>query len=201
MSEIVLFGTETSGHTQRVAAFLSILGVPWRLERTPAEMRRTPEFLAKNPFGQVPVLDDGELRLTDSNAMLVYLARRYDASDRWLPRDPIGEARVQKWLSVAAGEIAFGPARARAAKNWPSMDYDWDSAATLARRVLALLEAHLADRTHLAADHPTIADLAIYGYTKRAPEGDVPIDPYPSILAWHARIEAIPGFVPLPPVR
>src|SRR5690349_9950159 len=119
VNEIVLFGTETSGHTQRVAALLSILGLPWRLEKTPVEARRTPEFIAKNPFAQVPVLDDGDVRLTDSNAILVYLARRYDPSDRWLPRDPIGEARVQKWLSVAAGELAFGPARARAAKNFP----------------------------------------------------------------------------------
>lgn len=201
MREILLFGTDTSGHTQRVSAFLSILGLAWRLERTPAEARRTPEFLARNPFGQVPVLEDGELRLTDSNAILVYLARRYDASDRWLPRDPIGEARVQKWLSVAAGELAFGPARARAAKNFPRPEYDWQAASALAQRLFALLEAHLADRTWLAADHATIADLAMYGYTKRAPEGDVSLAPYPAILGWLARVEALPGFVPLPALR
>ncbi len=197
---IVLFGTETSGHTQRVAAFLSILGLSWRLERTPVEVRKTAAFLARNPFGQVPVLEDGELRLTDSNAILVYLARRYDASDRWLPRDPIGEARVQKWLSVAAGELAHGPARARAAKKFPHTSYDWEAAAAIAQRLFPLVEAHLADREWLAADHATIADLAMYGYTKRAPEGDVPLAPYPAILAWLARVEAIEGFVPLPPL-
>ncbi len=109
MADIVLYGTALSGHTQRVAALLSMLDLPWRLEHTPVEVRRTPEFLSLNPFGEVPVLRDGDVVLADSNAILVYIARRYDPHDRWLPSDPVGQALVQRWLSVAAGEVAFGP--------------------------------------------------------------------------------------------
>jgi glutathione S-transferase len=199
MEPIVLFGTQLSGHTQRVAALLSILELPWRLEDTPQEKRRTPEFLAKNPFGQVPVLRDGDVVLADSNAILVYLARRYDASDAWLPRDPIGEALVQRWLSVAAGEVAFGPAHARAARVFKRPGIDHGAAVVIAQRILALLDAHLAARTWAAADHATIADLALYPYTKVAPEGGVALDPYAAVRAWHARVEALPRFVPMPP--
>ena len=65
-----------------------------------------------NPFGLVPVLQDGEITLAESNAILVYLALRY-GEPHWLPRDPLGAARVEHWLSVAAGPLAAGPARAR----------------------------------------------------------------------------------------
>jgi glutathione S-transferase len=187
---IVLFGTAVSGHTQRVAALLAMLELPWRL---------TPEFLAKNPFGQVPVLQDGELVLADSNAILVYLARRYDASDTWLPRDAVGEAHVQRWLSVAAGELAFGPAKARAAKVFARTGIDVPAAIQLAHRTFALLEAHLHARSFVALPHPSLADLALYGYVKAAPEGDVSLAAYPEIRGWLARLEALPRFVPLPP--
>ncbi|MFX5530246.1 glutathione S-transferase family protein, partial [Acinetobacter baumannii] len=78
------------------------------------EHKREP-FLRLNPFGQIPVLDDNGTVIADSNAILVYLALRYDEAGRWLPRDAVKAAAVQRWLSVAAGEIAFGPARARLA--------------------------------------------------------------------------------------
>ncbi len=73
---------------------------------------KQPDFLQLNTFGQVPVLDDNGTVIPDSNAILVYLARRY-GGESWLPGDPVGAAAVQRWLSVAAGPIAFGPARAR----------------------------------------------------------------------------------------
>jgi glutathione S-transferase len=199
MDTIVLYGTTLSGHTQRVAALLTMLGLPWRLEQAPVEVRRTPEFLALNPFGQIPVLKDGDLVLADSNAILVYLARRYDRQDRWLPRDPIGEAHVQRWLSVAAGEIAFGPARARAAKVFGRPGIDRAAAIELAHKVLALLDAHLDGRSFVAATHPTIADLALFPYVFAAPEGDVSLGDHANVRAWLTRVAALPGFVPLPP--
>ena len=91
MSTIVLYGATLSGHSQRVATLLSMLGLGWRLEPTPPEQRRTPEFLALNPFAQIPVLRDGDVILSDSNAIMVYLARRYDREGRWLPEDPVGQ--------------------------------------------------------------------------------------------------------------
>lgn len=204
MSTMVLYGTELSGHTHRVSLLLTLLGLPFRLEHTPMEARRAPQFLALNPFGQVPVLVDpqpgGEIVLSDSNAILVYLARRYDPSDRWLPRDAVGEAQVQRWLSVAAGEIAFGPARARAARGFGRPGIDHAEAAALARRILALLDQHLDGRSFLAASGPTIADLAVYSYVRAAPEGGVPLDLYPWVIAWCERLEALPGFFRMPAI-
>src|SRR5689334_7210285 len=77
---------------------------------------KKPEFLAKNPFGQVPVLEDGEVTLADSTAILLYLAERYDEAGRFWPRTAEGKARVQRWLSIASGPLAFGPAAARRAR-------------------------------------------------------------------------------------
>src|SRR3569832_880793 len=111
---ITLHRMALSGHCHRVELFLSLLGVPYRLvdvDLAKGEHKK-PEFLAMNPFGQVPVLQDGDVTLGDSNAILVYLEAKY-APGQWLPRDPVGAARVQRWFSVAAGPVAFGPAAAR----------------------------------------------------------------------------------------
>lgn len=194
----VLYGTALSGHTHRVACLLDLLGLPWRLEDTPGDRRKTPEFLALNPFGQVPVLVDGDVVLADSNAILVYLARRYDRDDRWLPMDALGQARVQRWLSVAAGELAFGPARARAAKVFGRPGVDLAGATAVAERMLGWLDAELGRAPFVAGAHPTIADLALYAYVKRAPEGDIPIEPYAHVLAWLARLEVLPRFAAMP---
>ena len=189
-----------SGHSHRVELFLSLLGLA--VEPVDVDLvnraQRKPEFLAKNPFGQVPVIEDGEVTLADSNAILVYLNERYAPDpSRWMPRDPAALGRVQEWLSLAAGELAFGPAEARVIKLFGA-NYDYERAKTLASRLYAVMDPHLAARRFLAADHPTIADIAHYSYTAHAPEGGVSLTPYPNVRAWLGRIEALPNFVPMP---
>jgi glutathione S-transferase len=188
-----------SGHSHRVELFLSLLGLP--VEPVDVDLlkraQKEPAFLAKNPFGQVPVIEDGDTVVADSNAILVYLATRYDASGRWLPREPLAQARVQEWLSLAAGELAFGPADARLIKLFGA-NYDYARAQMLASRLYAVMDPHLATRRFLAAEHPTIADIAHYSYTAHAPEGGVSLAPYPHVGAWLGRIEALPNFVPMP---
>ena len=186
-----------SGHAHRVELFLSLLGLAFEkitVDLTRAE-HKGPSYLALNPFGQMPVIEDGELVVADSNAILVYLALTYDASDRWLPRDAIGAARVQRWLSVAAGQLASGPAAARVAVLFgrPVDQAQRDAAA----RLFALMEQHLATQDYFAAAHPTIADIALYSYTAHAPEGGVSLLPYPRLRQWVERIEALPHFVGL----
>jgi glutathione S-transferase len=181
-TELTLYGTVLSGHVHRVVLLLRMLKLPYRFVDAPRSARQTPEFGALNPLRQVPVLQDGNLVLADSGAILVYLARHYDTAGIWLPRDPVGEARVQRFLSLAAGELAFGPAAARG----------------VAARLLTFLEQHLAERPFLAAATPTIADLACYAYVARAPEGRISLAPYPAVGAWLARVEALEGFVPMP---
>ena len=199
MNEIVLYRFALSGHAHRVELLASLLGLRVRLVdvNLVAGEQKTPEFLRKNPFGQVPVIEDGEVTLADSNAILVYLAGRYDKSGAWYPREPLDAARVQRWLSVAAGLLAAGPATARLVKVF-GLPLDHARAVAVAGQLFAVLDEELAKQPFLVGSTPTIADVAIYSYTAHAPEGGVSLEPYARIRAWLARVESLPGFVPMP---
>ncbi len=197
---ITLHGTKLSGHAHRVELLLRMLRLPYAYRIAPAAVRIEPGFLTLNPLGQIPVLEDGSLVIADSNAILVYLAKRYDTDGRWMPDEPSAAAAVQRWLSIAAGELAHGPAAARSLALWNTPHgADPVRARAIAGRLLAFMDGHLAaPRAFLAVDHPTVADLACYSYVAHVPEGGIPLDPYPAILAWLARVEALPGFEPMP---
>ncbi|MCA1443328.1 glutathione S-transferase [Ensifer sp. IC4062] len=190
-----LYHHPLSGHAHRARLFLSLIGIEHELVLVDLAKKehKDPQFLALNPFGQVPVLDDGGTIIADSNAILVYLAKKTGRTD-WLPEDPEGAAAVQRWLSVAAGQIAHGPAQARLINVFKA-PYRPEEVIPRAHAILTLIEAALAGRSWIAADRPTIADVALYSYVASAPEGDVDLQPYANIRAWLSRIEALPGFV------
>jgi len=194
----ILHGTRLSGHTHRVQLFLHLLDLPYDFADSPADVRRAPAFRELNPLGQVPVLQDAGVVLADSNAILVYLAKRYAAGTAWLPEDPVGAARVQRWLSQAAGEIMFGPASARVTARFYDTGVPAALSQALAARVLGLMDGELAARDWLAGAAPTIADVACYSYIAHAPEGGIALEPYPRVQAWISRVQALPGFVPMP---
>lgn len=191
-----LYSHPLSGHAHRARLFLSLLGQPAEIIDVDlaARAHKTPEFLALNPFGQVPVLVDGDTVVCDSNAILVYLSKKLGRTD-WLPETAEGAAAVQRWLSVAAGDIAFGPAAARLVTVFQA-PIDAQAAIARAHGVLRRIDDALAGRTWIAADHPTIADVALYSYTARAPEGFVDLTAYANVRGWLARVEALPGFAP-----
>jgi glutathione S-transferase len=139
-----------SGHSHRAELMLALLGLPYELVDIDLGGRahEAPDFLAMNAFGQIPVLQDGDVTLADSNAILVYLAGTY--------------ARSHALLGVLQGHLESGA-------------------------------------PYLAADHPTIADVALYTYVAHAPEGGVSLADYPAVRAWLGRVEALPGFVPMVP--
>ncbi|UTV39877.1 glutathione S-transferase (plasmid) [Ensifer adhaerens] len=190
-----LYRHPLSGHSHRAQLFLSLLGVPHELIDVDLKARahKAPEFLALNPFGQVPVLDDEGTVIADSNAILVYIAKKLGRID-WLPEDPASAAKVQKWLSVAAGDIAFGPAAARLVTVFGA-NLDAEGAISRAHRVLAQIDAELAGHDFLVGARPTIADVALYSYVSAAPEGNVDLSDYAHVRAWLSRIERLPGFV------
>ena len=195
MQAIRIYHHPLSGHAHRVRLFLSLLQLPFEaveIDITKGEQKR-PEFLALNAFGQVPVMQDGDVTLADSNAILTYLALRYDSSGQWLPRDPVGAARVQRWLSVAAGPLVNGPGNARvnALFQRPHDARCGEIAHTLFKR----MDEHLATQAYLAGAQPTLADIALYTYTAHAPEGGVSLQPYAQLRAWLQRIEALPHFI------
>lgn len=196
---ITLYGFKLSGHSHRAELMLRLLGLPYAFQEVDLKTgaQKADGFLKLNPFGTVPVIDDAGTVVADSVAILVYLAQRYDPARTWLPADPVRAAEVQRWLSIAQGMLAFGPARARIVLKFGG-EYDLVAAQGLAQRLFTVLEAELAKRPFLAGDRPTLADVALYSYTAAAPEGGIALDAYPAINAWLDRIKALPGFVEMP---
>ncbi len=197
---IVLYSYALSGHCHRVELFLRLLDLPFEVHEIDLLQgeQRMPDFVALNRFSQVPVIDDEGTVVADSHAILVYLALRH-APESWLPRDPLGAARVQRWLATAAGPLARSAAVARVIHLF-KQDRDPADAVRDAHVLFGRVEATLADAGEpwLAGASPTIADLAMYTYTAHAPEGGIALDAYPLLRAWLARVEALPGFVPMP---
>ena len=191
-----LYHFALSGHAHRARLFMSLLGIPHELVEVDLKSaaQKTSEFLTLNPFGQVPVLDDDGTIIPDSNAILVYLATKLGRTD-WLPQDARGAAAVQRWLSVAAGDLAFGPAAARLVTVFGAK-FNPEDVIARAHVLLKRLEAHLANRDWLVGAQPTIADIALYSYLSSAPEGNVDLSAYPRVVAFLRRIEALSGFVP-----
>lgn len=196
---IKLYRAAISGHSHRVELFLSLLGLPFELVNIDlaAGAHKKPEFLAMNAFGQVPVIQDGEVTLADANAILIYLNARYAANAAlWLPVEPLAAAHVQRWLSVAAGQLAFGPSLARVIQLF-KLSASPDDAVARAHALFKIMEQQLGASTYLAGSKPTLADIANYSYVARAPEGNVSLVSYPNLRTWLTRVEALPGFVPM----
>src|SRR4051794_27110161 len=108
---MILYGFPLSGNTHKVRLLLAALRLQHeeRVVDVTAGAQKQPDFLALNPRGQIPVLVDGDTTVYDAQAILAYLARKYDPSGRWLPLDADGMGRVVAWLSFAANEIQNGP--------------------------------------------------------------------------------------------
>jgi glutathione S-transferase len=198
MSTIKLYRHALSGHSQRVQLFLSVLGLDADIidvDLGSGEHKKS-AFLQKNLFGQLPVLEDGDATLSDSNAILVYLAKKYDTKRQWLPQDAVAASEVQRFLSVAASKVAYGPASARLV-NVFGAGFDHKALITESHTLLSTLDAHLQGREWLATDNATIADIANYAYIAHAPEGGVSLEKYANISAWLQRVEGLSGFVPM----
>ena len=193
---IKLYRHALSGHSHRVELFLTLLGLEFDLVDVDlmAGEHKQPAFLALNPFGQVPVLVDGATVISDANAILVYLAERYDSEARWYPNDMVERAEIQRWFSVAAGPVANGPGAARLVTVFGA-GLDHEHAKTVANNLLHTLDGVLQERSFLVGPRPTLADIAGYSYIAHAPEGEVSLAPYPNVRAWLSRIESLNGFV------
>ena len=194
-----LYDAALSGNCHKVRLMLSLLGLDY--EKVPVNLQKqdhkTADHLARHPLGKVPALEDGEVAIWDSQAILVYLARKYDCTGRWLPSDPLRQAQVSQWLSVAVNEMFAGCALSRAIVKLGRAG-DLDAAQTLARNTLKVLDDHLAERDWLVGDGPTIADVAVYPYAGLVWEGKVDLEPYKAVRAWLKRVEALPGYVGMP---
>ncbi len=194
---IKLYRVPLSGHAHRVELMLSLLQLPTELVYVdmPNGAHKKPEFLVLNAFGQVPVIDDNGTILSDANAILVYLAKKY-GDGKWLAEEPLAAARIQRWLSVAAGQLAYGPASARLITVFGA-PLNAEEVIARSHALLKVMDGELASRPFLAGDSATLADIANYSYIAHAPEGNVSLQDYPNVRAWLERVEALPGFVPM----
>jgi glutathione S-transferase len=195
---MTLYDFPRSGHAHRIRLFLSIIGEIYEtvlIDMLKGE-HKDPEYRKLSPLGQVPTFVDGDTIITDSTAALVYLAIKH-GDERWLPRDAEGAARVQRWLSAASGEVYRGPVLARAGRRF-GRPVDLERAEAESKRLFKWMQQELADRTWLAADHATIADIAIYSYIRVSDEGELDLAPYPAILRWLEDVEKLDGFEAMP---
>ena len=198
MAELKLHDLELSGNCYKVRLFCALLGL--KPDIVPVDFlagahKRSP-LIDRNPFGEIPILEDGDVTLRDSQAILVYLARKY-GGEPWLPTEPAAMAETVSWLMVAENEIARGPNDARLHDKF-GYDLDVHLARRKAERILSLMEAHLKSRQWLVLDRPTIADIACMPYLALGHEGGVSLEPYPAIGAWIGRMNQIPGFISMP---
>ena len=199
---ITLYDFELSGNCYKLRLMMSILRVRYDIvpvDFFPGRQHKADWFLRLNPFGQLPVLKDDELVLSDSGAILAHLARKYDETRQWFPSDPATMAEVLRWHAVA-DDITASSSAARLALGF---DYDFDIAKTqaAAHRIFRLMDEHLwfGEREGhdwlCAPAHPTTADIACFPYVMLSEEGGIARQDYPALRRWTDRVRRIPGFV------
>jgi len=199
---ITLHDYELSGNCYKVRQLAAWLGVP--LNRVPVNLHpgrahKSPEFLALNPLGQVPVIVDDGFVLRDSQAILVYLANRHDGDGRWYPVDPQQRGQVTQWLAVAE-DLNRTASAARTHDTLGAQGIDVEAARAGACAVYRVLDDHLAERASagahwLVGDAPTIADIACFPYVALAQDGGLSLDAYPALRHWVWRFRHLPGFI------
>lgn len=198
---IKLYNYELSGNCYKLRLLMNILKLPYEsiaVDFYPGREHKSERFLDLNPFGQLPVLEDGDLRLRDAQAILVYLAAQYDKERKWYPADPVAMGKIAMWLAVA-DDITRS---ASAARLHDALGYalDIDKARADAHALFRIIDEHLADmevtgQQWLALDQPTIADIACFPYIAMSHEGDIMRDDYPAIRRWIERVRRLPGFI------
>lgn len=193
-----LYDLELSGNCYKIRLLLAFLGLEYELRAVDflAGEHKTDAFVALNPFGEIPIFEDEGLILRDSQAILVYLARKH-GGETWLPTAPDGLALVMQWLSTAANDVARGPNDARLHDKF-GYQLDVDLARNTAHQTLEIFDDHLRDKEWLELDRPTIADIACFPYISLSHEGGVALDDYPAVVSWIERIKTLPGFILMP---
>ena len=192
---MLLYTHPLSANAHKVKLLLGYLGIRYdeRDIDIPGGAQREPTFLAVSSLGQIPVLDDGAERLRDAQAILIYIAGKYDSARTWWPEDALTQGKIAQWLAFATLELQNGINLARLF-NLLGAPCDMAAAASQGEKTLILLEERLAERDWLETAGPTIADCACAPFPARAAEAGHDLADYPAVGAWLDRLRAIPGF-------
>ncbi|WP_426437024.1 glutathione S-transferase family protein [Bradyrhizobium genosp. P] len=197
---IKLYDSRLSGNAWKVRILLGNLGIP--LQRVtyalPEGKTYTPEFLAKNPLGKIPVveLDSGET-VFESNAILVY----FGTNTPFLPEDKLAKSRVMQWMFFEQAEVMMNLAQPRffigikkdKQANLDLIKSRWEAG----YKVLKIMDDHLAANAFFVGGRYSIADISLYTYASVAHEGEFEMQRFPNVLAWFERVRNQPGYVPL----
>jgi glutathione S-transferase len=200
---ITVHGFSPSGNCQKVRLLLEQLGREYRWVEVDivAGGTRTPEYLASNPNGKVPMLvaDDGRV-LVESNAMLFWLAE----GTPYLPNDSWQRAQALSWMFFEQYSHEPYVAVARFICGWTPIDSprreDLPRLRERGHQALAVMERHLASMPWFTGSDYGIADIALFAYTDVASDGGFDLAPYPAVRDWLARVRTTPGFVAMPPL-
>jgi glutathione S-transferase len=204
----MLYDYPLSGNCYKVRLLLSFLALDHEIRSVdffPGREHKSAQLLALNPHGQLPILRDGDLVLPDSAAILVYLARRYDAGASWYPHeDAVQLGMTSRWLAFADSITAT----ASAARLHDMLNYrlDVESARAGAHALFRIMDDHLVEQRArgcqwLVGRTPTIADVACFPYTALAGDGGIDTARYDGIGMWMAAFKHLDGFVTMPGVH
>jgi glutathione S-transferase len=193
-----LYNVAYSGNSYKVRLLLAQLGLPCEIIEVDILKgeSRTPEFLKINPNGRTPVLDDNGFVLAESNAILAYLAR----GTKFMPEDRQRWGLVFQWMFFE--QYSHEPYIATSRFLLQHKPDTSERATALAVRrdsgwaALKVMEDHLSKNDFFVTDY-SIADIALFAYTHVSDEGGFPLDEFPNIRGWIARVKAQPGFIPM----
>ena len=203
-----LYDYVLSGNCYKIRLFLGFLDLDYEkrpVDFFPGREHKSDAFLKINPLGQIPVLEDGEIRIRDAQAILIYLASRYDKSGEWfLGQSPSQIAKVAQWLAFS--DMITSTASAARLHDMLGYNLDIDAARAGAHRLLRVMEDHLAHQEFdghdwLAGQRPTIADISCFPYVALAEDGGIDLFCYPAILRWIRRFTALDGFHSMPGIN
>ncbi|ODM24039.1 hypothetical protein SI65_01629 [Aspergillus cristatus] len=205
-----LYSNEASGNSYKARLLASFLDIPLDIIQVDLHHgeQRGEKFLSLNPKGEVPTLVDGDLVLTDSAAILVYLAGKYHNPDGngWWSTDVIEQALITDWLAFAASWVQYGVFTARAIVSFGGAFNGLGSASTeqtlreakiRGEKSLQILDQHLESVEWLVLGRPTIADIAVFPYVALAPMGNISLEPFGNVRRWIGRIRELPRFIPI----
>jgi glutathione S-transferase len=195
-----LYDYRPSGNGYKVRLLLAQLGIPYEyIEKNIIEGEtRTPDFLAINPNGRVPVLElQSEVYLAESNAILIYLSE----STAFLPEDRLDRAYVMQWMFFEQYSHEPNIATSRFILSYLQKADEYREVLEKKRKLgyaaLDVMEKRLSEHLFLVGDRYTIADIALYAYTHVADEGGFSLEHYPGIRAWLDRIKIQPNYLPI----
>jgi glutathione S-transferase len=195
---IELYEFALSGNCHKVRLMLNFLGLSYKssIVNGGAREHKSRDFLAKNPLGQLPVINDDGVVIRDSQAILIYLAHRY-GGEAWWSNDAEALGKITAWLFTASNEVARGPNTLRLHHKF-GRPINLVEAEQVTETLLNIMEEHLSNHDWIALDIPTIADVALYPYIALAHEGKVDLSRFSSVVAWITRFKVLPGYVSMP---